>query len=376
MDFSLTEEQQLLRDAIARFIANEYSFEERKSIVASPKGWSDKVWSKFAEMGLLGVPFQEVHGGFGGSGVDLMVVAQELGRGMVVEPYLATVVLAGGLVELAGTAAQQRDILPGIIKGKWLLALAYGEPQSRYELHDVAASARREPSGYVLNGRKAVVLHGAGADTLVVSARTAGAQRDRAGITLFLVDAKTRGVNMSGYRTIDGLRAADVELDGVHVGDEAMLGPVDGALPLLEQAVDRGAAALCGEAVGVMEALNAATLDYLKTRQQFGQPIGRFQALQHRAVDMLMHAEQSKSMACLAAVKCWSQDARARARAVSAAKSLIGRSGRAVAKEAIQLHGGMGVTNELPAAHLAKRLTMIDFWLGDSDWHTERFAAD
>jgi len=376
MDFSLTEEQQLLRDAIARFVANEYSFEERKGIVASPKGWGDKVWSKFAEMGLLGVPFAEAHGGFGGSGVDLMVVMQEFGRGMVVEPYLSTVVLGGGLVNLAGTAAQKRDILPGIIKGKWLLALAHGEPQSRYDLHEVAASARREPSGFVLNGRKSVVLHGASADTLVVSARTAGAQRDRAGITLFLVDSKTRGVNVSGYRTIDGLRAADIELDGVHVGDEAVLGPVDGALPLLEQAVDRGAAALCAEAVGVMEALNAATLDYLKTRQQFGQPIGRFQALQHRAVDMLMHAEQSKSMACLAAVKCESQDARERSRAVSAAKSLVGRSGRAVAKEAIQLHGGMGVTNELPAAHLAKRLTMIDFWLGDSDWHTERFAAD
>ena len=376
MDFSLTEEQQLLRDSLARFVANEYSFEERKGIVASPKGWGDKVWSKFAEMGLLGVPFAEAHGGFGGSGVDLMVVMQEFGRGMVVEPYLSTVVLGGGLVNLAGTAAQKRDILPGIIKGKWLLALAHGEPQSRYDLHEVAASARREPSGFVLNGRKSVVLHGASADTLVVSARTAGAQRDRAGITLFLVDSKTRGVNVSGYRTIDGLRAADIELDGVHVGDEAVLGPVDGALPLLEQAVDRGAAALCAEAVGVMEALNAATLDYLKTRQQFGQPIGRFQALQHRAVDMLMHAEQSKSMACLAAVKCESQDARERSRAVSAAKSLVGRSGRAVAKEAIQLHGGMGVTNELPAAHLAKRLTMIDFWLGDSDWHTERFAAD
>src|SRR5499426_480259 len=376
MDFSLTEEQQLLRDTIARFVANEYSFEQRKGIVGSAKGWSDKVWSKFAEMGLLGVPFAEANGGFGGGGVDLMVVAQELGRGMVVEPYLSTVVLAGGLVELAGTTAQKRDIVPGIIKGKWLLALAHGEPQSRYDLHDVAASARREPSGYVLNGRKAVVLHGASADTLVVSARTAGTQRDRAGITLFLVDGKTRGVNVSGYRTIDGLRGADIELDGVHVGDEAVLGPVDGALPLLEQAVDRGAAALCAEAVGVMEALNAATLDYLKTRQQFGQPIGRFQALQHRAVDMLMHAEQAKSMACLAAVKCESQDARERSRAVSAAKSLVGRSGRAVAKEAIQLHGGMGVTNELPAAHLAKRLTMIDFWLGDSDWHTERFAAD
>ena len=209
----------------------------------------------------------------------------------------------------------------------------------------------------------------------IVSARTAGGQRDRQGITLFLVDAKARGVTLSDARTVDGLRAADVALDGVHVEAEAVLGAVDGGFAALEAAADLGAAALCAEAVGVIEALNAATLDYLKTRQQFGQPIGRFQALQHRAVDMLIHAEQLKSMACVAAVKSQSADAVERRRAVSAAKSLVGRAGRAVAKEAVQMHGGMGVTNELPAAHYAKRLTMIDFWLGDSDWHTERFAT-
>ncbi len=375
MDFSLTEEQQLLRDAIARFVANEYSFAARTQAIATPKGWSERVWAQFAEMGLLGVPFPETHGGFGGTAVDVMVVMQELGRALVVEPYLATVVLAGGLVDLAGAASQKQDILPRVAAGKWLLALAHGEPQARYDLHDVATTARREGGGYVLNGRKAVVLHGASADTLVVAARTGGGQRDRQGITLFLVDARSRGVDATGYRTIDGLRAADVALADVHVGAGAVLGPVDGGLPFLERAVDLGAAALCAEAVGVIEALNAATLDYLKTRQQFGQPIGRFQALQHRAVDMLIRAEQSKSMACLAAVKAQSDDAPERRRAVSAAKSLVGRAGRAVAKEAIQLHGGMGVTNELPAAHLAKRLTMIDFWLGDASFHTERFAA-
>ena len=374
MDFSLSEEQQLLRDSIARYVANEYSFAERQQIVASPKGWSDKVWAQFAAMGLLGVPFPDALGGFGGTAVDVMVVMQELGRGIVVEPYLSTVVLGGGLVDLAGTAAQKQDILPRLGQGKWLLALAHGEPQSRYDLHDVATTAQREGSGYALSGRKSVVLHGASADTLIVAARTAGGPRDREGITLLLVDAKTRGVTATGYRTVDGLHAADVALDGVHVGTDAVLGQVDGGLPLLERAVDLGAAALCGEAVGVIEALNAATLDYLKTRQQFGQPIGRFQALQHRAVDMLIHAEQSKSMACVAAVKVQSGDPAERRRAVSAAKSLVGRAGRAVAKEAIQMHGGMGVANELPAAHYAKRLTMIDFWLGDSDWHTGRFA--
>jgi alkylation response protein AidB-like acyl-CoA dehydrogenase len=375
MDFSFSEEQQLLRDSMARFVANEYGFEERKKIIASEKGWSPAVWAQLAEMGLLGVPFAEAHGGFGGSMVDVMVVMQELGRGLVVEPYLSTVVLGGGLVNLAGSAAQKQDILPRVAAGKWLLAAAYGESQSRYDLHDVATTAKRDGGGFLLNGKKSVVLHGASADTLVVSARTAGGQRDRQGITLFLVDAKARGVSLSDARTVDGLRAADVGLDGVNVGAEAVLGAVDGGFATLEAGADLGAAALCAEAVGVIETLNAATLEYLKTRQQFGQPIGRFQALQHRAVDMLIHAEQTKSMACVAAVKSQSADPVERRRAVSAAKSLVGRAGRAVAKEAVQMHGGMGVTNELPAAHYAKRLTMIDFWLGDSDWHTERFAT-
>jgi alkylation response protein AidB-like acyl-CoA dehydrogenase len=375
MDFSLTEEQQLLRDTVARFVQNEYGFEARKGIVGSATGWSAAAWAKFAEMGLLGVPFAEADGGFGGSAVDVMVVMQELGRGIVVEPYLSTVVLGGGLIAAAGSKPLRQATLPGIVAGERHLALAYGEPQSRHDYRDVTTRAQSSGGEYVLNGRKSVVLHGATADTLIVSARTAGRQRDGGGVTLFMVNAKAHGVSVHDYRTIDGLRAADVELAEVRVGADAVLGPVDGGLPLLEHALDRGAAALCAEAVGVMEALNALTLDYLKARQQFGQPIGRFQALQHRAVDMLIHAEQAKSLVCLAAARADSADAGERRRAVSAAKSLIGRSGRAVAKEATQLHGGMGVALELPAAHYAKRLTMIDFWLGDADWHTERFAA-
>jgi alkylation response protein AidB-like acyl-CoA dehydrogenase len=375
MDFTLSEEQQLFRDAVAKFVQNEYAFEARKRIIASAQGWSAEVWAKLAEMGVLGVPFAEADGGLGGSGVDLMVVMQELGRGIVVEPYLATVVLGGGAVAAAGSPAQRQALLPSVIAGERQLALAYGEPESRHDLHDVQATARRDGAGYVLSGRKAAVLNGATANTLVVSARTAGARRDAQGVTLFLVERGARGVSLSDYRTIDGLRAADLVLDGVRVGADAVLGPVDGGLASLERAVDLGAAALCAEAVGVIEQLNALTLDYLRTRQQFGQPIGRFQALQHRAVDMLVHAEQVKSIVCLAASAAQSADERERRRAVSAAKSLVGRSGRAVAKEATQLHGGMGVTLDLPAAHYAKRLTMIDFWLGDSDWHTERFAA-
>jgi pimeloyl-CoA dehydrogenase small subunit len=375
VDFSLTEEQQLLRDSLARYVTNEYAFAARKRIVASPRGWSEAVWAQFAEMGLLGMPLAEAHGGFGGNSVDVMVVMQELGRGIVVEPYLAAVVLGGGLVEIAGSAAQKQAILPRVAAGERLLALAYGEPQSRCDLHDVETRARRDGGGYVLHGRKSVVLHGGAADTLIVSARTAGGQRDRRGITLFLVDPKTRGVTVSDYRTIDGLRAADVAFEGVQVGADALLGTIDEGLAPLERAVDLGVAALCAEAVGVMEALNAATLEYLKTRQQFGQPIGRFQALQHRAVDMLIACEQAKSITLRASVEAQSSDATASARAISAAKSLVGRAGRKLAQEAIQLHGGMGVTNELPAAHYAKRLTMIDCWLGDSDWHTDRFAA-
>jgi alkylation response protein AidB-like acyl-CoA dehydrogenase len=375
MDFTLSEEQQLFRDAVAKFVQNEYAFEARKKIVASAQGWSAAVWAKLAEMGVLGVPFAEADGGLGGSGVDLMVVMQELGRGIVVEPYLATVVLGGGAIAAAGSPAQRQAVLPGVVAGERQLALAYGEPGSRHDLHDVQTKARRDGTGYTLSGRKTAVLNGATADTLVVSARTAGAQRDAKGVTLFLVGRGAKGVSLTDYRTIDGLRAADLVLDGVHVDADALLGAVDDGLVPLGRAVDLGAAALCAEAVGVIEQLNALTLDYLRTRQQFGQPIGRFQALQHRAVEMLVHAEQVKSIACLAASAAQSTDSRARARAVSAAKSLVGRSGRAVAKEATQLHGGMGVTLDLPAAHYAKRLTMIDFWLGDSDWHTERFAA-
>jgi pimeloyl-CoA dehydrogenase small subunit len=375
MDFTLSEEQQLFRDAVAKFVQNEYAFDARRKIVASAQGWSAEVWAKLAGMGVLGVPFAEADGGLGGSGVDLMVVMQELGRGIVVEPYLATVVLGGGAIAAAGSPAQRQALLPGVVAGERQLALAYGEPNSRHDLHDVQTTARRDGAGYTLSGRKTAVLNGATADTLIVSARTAGAQRDAQGLTLFLVERGAKGVSLTDYRTIDGLRAADLVLDGVRVDADAVLGAVDDGLAPLERAVDFGAAALCAEAVGVIEQLNALTLDYLRTRQQFGQPIGRFQALQHRAVDMLVHAEQVKSIACLAASAAQSGHARERARAVSAAKSLVGRSGRAVAKEATQLHGGMGVTLDLPAAHYAKRLTMIDFWLGDSDWHTERFAA-
>ncbi len=375
MDFIFSEEQQQLRDSLQKYIGKEYGFEARRAIIASKQGYSEKVWAQFADMGLLGVAYSEAHGGFGGTAVDTMLVMTELGRGIVVEPYFSTVVLGGGLVDLAGSEAQKQAVLPKVAEGKLLLAAALGEPNSRFELNCVATTAKRGGAGYVLDGHKAVVLHGESANQLVVSARTAGAMRDAKGISLFLVDPKAAGVQVLGYRTIDGLRAAEIKFVNVKLGADSLLGEADAALPVLERAADFAVSALCAEAVGAMEALNAATFEYLKTRQQFGRPIGSFQALQHRAVDMFIHCEQSRSMAYLASVKVQSQDAKERKRTVSAAKIQIGRSGRTISQEAIQMHGGMGVSNELAAGHYAKRLTMINATLGDVDHHCERFAS-
>ena len=378
MDFSFTEEQTLLQDSLKRFVHKEYTFEKRKAILSSADGYSREVWSQLAEMGVLGLPFAEEVGGFGGGAAETLIVMQAIGSGLLVEPYLATVVLGGGLVQALGSAPQKQE-LAQVAEGKLLLAFAHGEPRSRYALSHVETRAQRVGkaggAGWKLSGRKAVVLNGAQADRLIVSARSGGAAGEEAGISLFIVERGAAGLAVRDVPTIDGLRAAEVELKDVRVAADALLGAEGGAFAAIEQASDTGAAALCGEAVGVMEALSAQTLDYLKTRQQFGQPIGRFQVLQHRAADMFIHCELSKSMALLAAMKAGEADARERRRAVSAAKAHIGRSGRFVSQSAIQLHGGMGVTEELPASHYAKRLTMIDFWLGDAAHHIERFGA-
>ena len=378
MDFSFTEEQTLLQDSLKRFVHKEYTFEKRKAILSSADGYSREVWSQLAEMGVLGLPFAEEVGGFGGGAAETLIVMQAIGGGLLVEPYLATVVLGGGLVQALGSAPQKQE-LAQVAEGKLLLAFAHGEPRSRYALSHVETRAQRVGkaggAGWKLSGRKAVVLNGAQADRLIVSARSGGAAGEEAGISLFIVERGAAGLAVRDVPTIDGLRAAEVELKDVRVAADALLGAEGGAFAAIEQASDTGAAALCGEAVGVMEALSAQTLDYLKTRQQFGQPIGRFQVLQHRAADMFIHCELSKSMALLAAMKAGEADARERRRAVSAAKAHIGRSGRFVSQSAIQLHGGMGVTEELPASHYAKRLTMIDFWLGDTAHHLERFGA-
>ena len=375
MDFDYTEEQQLLKDSIEKFLTKSYTFEERRKIVESGEGMSGVAWAGFASMGLLGVPIPEEFGGFGGGGVDTLIVMEAFGRALVVEPYLSSVVLAGGIISLGGTQEQRRILLPRIVDGSMKFAFAHTEPGTRYELNRVETTARQSGGMWVINGRKSVVVHGAVAELLIVTARTSGSPDSPQGITLFFVNPAEQGVSGRVYPTYDGMRAAEVTFDNVTINNESVIGVLDNGYPLLEVAVDRGIAAVCAEAVGCMDALNAATLEYLKTRQQFGVPIGRFQALQHRMVDMIMHAEQARSMALLAAVKVDSPDAAERRRCVSAAKEFIGRAGRFVSQQAIQLHGGMGMTNELNVGHYVKRLTAIDATFGDSDLHLDRFCA-
>ena len=371
MDFDFTDEQRLLKDSVDRLVADQYQFEQRKKYMAEPDGWSRTVWQHYAELGLLGLPFAEAHGGFGGGPVETMIVMEAFGRGLVLEPYFATVILGGGLIRRAGTSQQQQALLPQVTQGKLKLAFAHVERQSRYDLADVATTARKDGAMWVLDGAKSVVLHGDCADRLLVTARVSGNRRDRTGIGLFVVDPSASGVTRRGYPTQDGLRAAEVTLSGVRVPQtDAMLD----ALPAIEHVVDEAIAALCAEAVGTMQEMHETTLEYLKTRQQFGRPIGQFQVLQHRSVDMLVALEQARSMAMFAAVMAGEADATERRRAIAAAKAQIGRSGRQIGQEAIQLHGGIGMTQEYKVGHYFKRMTMIDKLFGDADMHLEILA--
>ena len=375
MNFDLSEEQQLLADSLKRYLTNEYSIEARAKIVASSTGWSETVWAAFAEMGLLGVPFAEEHGGFGGTAVDVMLVMEAIGEGLVVEPYWVNVGLAGRLIARGGSADQQQRILPSLIQGKHRLAFAHTERTARYDLAHVGTRATRSGAGFTLEGEKRAVLHGAAADTLIVSARTAGSDTDPNGISLFLVDRAASGLTVKDYRTIDELRAADVWLSGVIVPADAMLGGEGRALPLIEDAADYATALLCAEAVGAIRYANETTLEYIKNRRQFGVPIGSFQALQHRMVDMVISYEQARSMAYLACVKADTAPAAERRHAISAAKIKIADACRHVSQEAVQLHGGMGMTEELKVSHTFRRLTMISQTFGDAEHHLERFAA-
>lgn len=372
MDFDLSEEQRLLQDSVERLITDEYGFEQRKAHGKSGKGYSDAMWAKFAELGFLGLPFAEEDGGFGGGPVETMILMEAFGRGLVLEPYLATVVLGGGFLRHGGSAAQRAALIPEVAAGNLKLAFAHTERQSRYDLNAVETTARRDGDGWILDGEKGVVLHGDSADKLFVTARTGGAARDRGGIGLFLVDAGAAGVSRRGYATQDGLRAAEVTLSGVRVSPEGVFG--DDALPLVERVVDEAIAAIAAEAVGAMAATQALTIDYLKTRKQFGVAIGSFQVLQHRGAEMFMALEQARSMAMLATMMAAGEDAAERRRAVAGAKIQLGRSARFIGQQAVQLHGGIGMTMEYAVGHYFKRLTMIDLMFGDADHHLERLA--
>ena len=371
MDFNFKEEQLQFADALKRWVTKDYGFEERKKIIHSASGVSSAAWTTLAELGMTALPVPEEQGGFNGSAIDMLVVMQELGRGLVVEPYLATVIGAEVLKRAGGHDALLEQVAAGELK----LACAFAEKQSRHDLTDVATSATQNGAGYVINGVKTVVIHGGQAGRLIVSARSSGQQRGFDGISLFVVPADAPGVTITGYRTLDGQRAANIGFNNVQVAPDALLGAPSGGGELLDHACDYGATLLCAEALGAMEAIFAATLDYLKTRTQFGAPIGKFQALQHRMADMYIHLEQARSMAILAAVKMASGDTLERRRTVSAAKFRVGQALKFVGQQAVQLHGGMGVTDELPAAHYFKRLTMIELTLGDSDHHLQRFMA-
>ncbi len=374
MDFEFTDEQRLLRDLVDRLLANHYGFAQRRGYLAEPEGWSTALWSRYAEQGLLGLPFVEEYGGFGGGAIEIMLVMEAFGRVLALEPYLATVVLGGAALRLAGNDAQKSAILPQVAEGKMTLAIAHGERQARYDLTDVLTTAKPTARGWTLDGAKSVVLHGDGADRLIVSARLAGERDDPEGIGLFLVDAKANGVARRSYPMRDGTRAAEISLSGVEVARDDVLGEPGNALPVIERVVEAGIAATSAEAVGAMEAMHAMTLEYLKTRQQFGKPIGQNQVLQHRSAEMLIALEQGRSMAMLAAMTVDEPDPAERADNIAMAKVGVGQASRFVAQNAVQLHGGIGMTEEYAVGHYFRRVMVIEHMFGDPAHHLSRLA--
>ena len=374
MEFDYTEEQLALQETLQKFVARDYDFEKRRGFSRSEPGYSPAAWAQYAELGLLSLPFPEVHGGLGGNAVDVMVVMEQIGRGLLLEPYLSSVVTCGGLIRDAASEAQKDKLLPAIGAGKLQIALAAYEAGGRYNLSHVNCRAQSQGAGWQLSGHKSVVLDGASAQHFLVAARTAGNAGDREGISVFLVPRDAQGVTVKSYATQSGGRAADLLLQNVVLQADALIGAAGRGLPIMERAVDQACAALCAEALGIMTALNQATLEYLKTRKQFGVAIGTFQALKHKMADMLIAAEQSRSMAIIAAVNADSQNAASRRRAIAAAKAYIGQAGRLVGQQAVQMHGGMGVVDDLIVSHYFKRLTMIDLTYGDVDYQLAYFS--
>jgi pimeloyl-CoA dehydrogenase small subunit len=374
MDFDLSEEQRLLKDSVDGLLTDAYDFESRKKYMDEKGGWSGAIWAKLAEQGLLGLPFSEADGGFGAGAVETMIVMEALGKALVLEPYLATVVIGGGFLRHGGSAAQKEAHIPAIIDGSKTFAFAQLEKNSRYDLNDVVTSAKNKGDGWVIDGEKFVVINGENADTLIVTARTKGGRHDKSGIGVFLVPADAKGISRKGYPTQDGLHAADITFTGVEVGADAAVGDPDNALPLIERVVDEARAAICAEAVGAMDESLKTTVEYLKTRKQFGVAIGSFQSLQHRAADMFVALEQARSMSMFATMASDFEDAKERTTAVAAAKVQVGKSGKFIGQQSIQLHGGIGMTMEAKIGHYFKRLTMIENSFGDSEYHLRRVS--
>jgi alkylation response protein AidB-like acyl-CoA dehydrogenase len=372
MNFNLSEEQNMLKDSVTRFVQDQYDFDSRRKNAANDLGFNPKNWQTFAELGWLSIPFDEAHGGFGGGATDVMAVMEEMGKGLVVEPFIATVLMFGGLLNKSGNAAVQDTHIEKIIDGSLQGAFAYVERQSRFELADVKTTAQPDGNDFVLNGEKTVVSNGAAANKVVVSARTSGEQCDEAGITLFLIDTDAAGVERTSYRLMDGQLVANIKLTNVRVAADQVLGAVDNGYSIIEAVVADVTIALCAEALGIMQKLITTTIEYTKTRQQFGVAISSFQALQHRMVDMFMAGEQTKSM-LYRAVCAAESDADDLAKNIAALKVMIGRNGKLVGDEAIQLHGGMGLTDELDVGHYVKRLMMINTTFGDADYQQQKF---
>ena len=372
MDFNFTDEQTMVRESVARYLADTYSFDARMQTVNGDAGWNPAVWKAFAEeLGILGASFSETHGGLGGGAVDNMIVMEEIGKALVIEPYLSTVVIGGGFLKRVGGALAEA-VIPQIIAGECVIAFAYAEPQGRYNLADLRTTAKADGDGFVLNGHKAVVRDAPFATHFIATVRTAGGQRDRDGVSLVLLPANTPGITRRDYPTVDGARASEVYFENVRVGADAFVGNNGSALDLIEQVVDEAIAAVCAEGAGVARRLHEQTLDYAKQRKQFGRPIAEFQVLQHRMVDMFMEVEQAVSMTLMATLRLDEPD---RARHVSAAKNKIARGLRFTGQSAVQIHGGIGISNELAVGHYFKRGTMIESQFGDGDYHLARYES-
>ena len=375
MNFELSEEQQLIQDSVARFVQDNYGLEARAELAGKDPGFSAANWQTMAELGWLALPFAEADGGFGGNQIDVMVIMEQFGKGLVLEPYLASVVMGGGALKRGACAAVKEEILPGVIDGSHQLTLAYAESQSRFDLHDVTTTARVDGDHFVINGAKSVVLNAASASHIVISARTSGGQIDEEGISLFLVQANADGLSREDYPTVDGLRASELALKDVRVSADRLIGEQDKGYGILNATANDAILALAAEAVGAMEILYKDTVAYTQDREQFGHPLSDFQVLQHRMVDMFMEYEQCKSMLYRATMEAVAGDLQTAQRTIHALKHIVGKYGIFIGENAVQLHGGMGMTEELRVGHYFKRMLVIDSQFGNADYHLQKFAA-